>query len=131
MGFWLFMTFCSLLLPLTFLWFGRLFIKHPPKEINSLYGYRTSMSTKNRKTWIFAHNYCGKLWWKLGLISAPITLLGMFLACGKNFDTISATSIGLMILQTISIFFTIILTERALKENFTENGSPRYDDTDT
>ena len=39
--------------------------KYPPKEINGIIGYRTTMSRKNMDTWKFAHDYCGKLWLKL------------------------------------------------------------------
>ncbi len=41
MGFWLFCTASSLLIPLVMLFFGRRFLTKPPKSINSLYGYRT------------------------------------------------------------------------------------------
>ena len=34
---------------------GRVMLKHPPKEINNFFGYRTAMSRKNRDTWDFAH----------------------------------------------------------------------------
>ena len=36
-------------------------MKKAPKEINSVFGYRTSMSMKNKDTWEFAHKYCGKV----------------------------------------------------------------------
>ena len=44
MGFWLFCTASSLLIPLVMLFFGRRFLTKPPKSINSLYGYRTARS---------------------------------------------------------------------------------------
>lgn len=62
MGFWLFCTASSLLIPLVMLFFGRRFLTKPPKSINSLYGYRTARSMKNQQTWDFAHRVCGKLW---------------------------------------------------------------------
>ena len=60
MGFWIFMLIMDLLLPFTMIGFGRYFMKKAPKEINSVFGYRTSMSMKNKDTWEFAHKYCGK-----------------------------------------------------------------------
>ena len=63
MGFWLFCTASSLLIPLVMLFFGRRFLTKPPKSINSLYGYRTARSMKNQQTWDFAHRVCGKLCW--------------------------------------------------------------------
>lgn len=41
--------------------FGMMFMRHIPYEINMVFGYRTKMSTKNRDTWEFAHQYCGNV----------------------------------------------------------------------
>ena len=43
-------------------------MKKAPDSINPVFGYRTTMSMKNRDTWEFAHQYCGKLWWILGIM---------------------------------------------------------------
>ena len=51
MGFWIFMLIMDLLLPFTMIGFGRYFMKKAPKEINSVFGYRTSMSMKNIAAW--------------------------------------------------------------------------------
>lgn len=48
--------------PLLMIIFGAIFRKAAPKKINSLYGYRTTMSMKNRDTWEFAHHYFGRIW---------------------------------------------------------------------
>ena len=66
MGFWIFMLIMDLLIPFTMIGFGYLFLKRTPKNINVLFGYRTTMSMKNRDTWEFAHRYCGKLWYMWG-----------------------------------------------------------------
>jgi len=47
---------------------GYMMYKHPPKSINAIYGYRTARSMKNDETWKFAHDCCGRLWFKLGFI---------------------------------------------------------------
>ena len=75
MGFWIFMLIMDLLLPFTMIGFGRNFMKKAPKEINSVFGYRTSMSMKNKDTWEFAHKYCGKVWYVCGMVL--ISLLPM------------------------------------------------------
>ena len=59
MGFWLFCTASSLLIPLVMLFFGRRFLTKPPKSINSLYGYRTARSMKNQQTWDFTTGCAG------------------------------------------------------------------------
>lgn len=46
MGFWIFMCVTVLLIPFLMISFGGLFSRSAPKEINSAFGYRTSMSMK-------------------------------------------------------------------------------------
>ena len=50
MGFWIFMLIMDLLIPVTMIGFGSYFMKNAPKEINAVFGYRTSMSMKNKDT---------------------------------------------------------------------------------
>lgn len=88
MGYWLFMLAVFLLIPLTMIIFGRHFMSNPPKDINSFYGYRTSMSMKSRETWDFAHRYFGKLWFILGLVLLPLSVIPMFFLLGKSVETI-------------------------------------------
>ena len=90
MGFWIFMLIMDLLLPFTMIGFGRYFMKKAPKEINSVFGYRTSMSMKNKDTWEFAHKYCGKVWYVCGMVMLPITVIFMLLVIGKNEDCVGS-----------------------------------------
>lgn len=76
MWFWISMFICNMLIPLLMVISGYLMYKHPPKEINGLYGYRTSRSMKNKDTWKFAHDYCGRIWVKAGMILlVPSTII--------------------------------------------------------
>ena len=118
------MMLVTLIMPLMMVGFGLLFMKNPPKSINSLYGYRTRRSTKNQETWDFAHYYFGKLWYKYGLISIPVSLFPFCLVIGKSDDVITMTTLIVMGLQSILLVVTIILTERALKTHFDETGKP-------
>ena len=105
--------------------FGRYFTKKAPKEINSVFGYRTSMSMKNKDTWEFAHKYCGKVWYVCGMVMLPITVIFMLLVIGKNEDCVG--SIGGIIcgVQLIPLIGSILPTEIALKKNFDKNGTRR------
>ena len=88
MGFWIYMLLMNLLITFTLIGFGKYFMKKAPKEINGVFGYRTSMSMKNKDTWEFAHKYCGKIWYLCGLISLPITVIPMLLVVEKNVDVV-------------------------------------------
>ena len=68
--------------------FGALFIKRPPTDINGAFGYRTKRFTKNKDTWLFAHNYIGRIWLISGLILLPISVAVMIVIVGKGNDTL-------------------------------------------
>ena len=125
MGFWLYMLAVSLLIPLTMIFFGRHFMHHPPKDINSFYGYRTSMSMKSRETWDFAHMYFGKLWFILGLVLLPLSLIAMFFLLGKSVEATGNSSFVIMGVQLVFHVVPIFPTERALKKNFDQFGFRR------
>lgn len=126
MAFGYIMLLVILLMPLMMVGFGLLLMKNPPKRINSVYGYRTRRSVRSQDTWEFAHHYFGKLWLVCGLVSIPISLVPMCLVLGKSEQVISVTGLIVLGLQTLLMLVTIILTERALKNNFDEFGKPMY-----
>ena len=126
MAFGYIMLLVILLMPLMMVGFGLLLMKNPPKRINSVYGYRTRRSVRSQDTWEFAHHYFGKLWLVCGLVSIPISLVPICLVLGKSEQVISMTGLIVLGLQTLLMLVTIILTERALKNNFDEFGKPLY-----
>ena len=116
------MLLVILIMPLMMVGFGLLLMKNPPKTINSYYGYRTRRSVRSQETWDFAHFYFGKLWLVCGLVSMPISLIPICLVLGKSEQVISMTGLIVLGLQTLIMLVTILLTERALKNNFDEFG---------
>ena len=92
MGFWIFMLIMDLLIPFTMIGFGKMFLKKAPDQINYVFGYRTSMSMKNQDTWVFAHHYCGKIWYICGLILLVVSLIVLLLVIGKSSRITSAWS---------------------------------------
>ena len=123
MDFWLFMFFMVLFIPSLMIGFGSYFAKKAPSKINSVFGYRTSMSMKNKDTWTFAHNYCGVLWQIIGLIMLPFSAVAMLFVVGKEVDTISVFGCILLVVQMVSLIGSIFPTERALKTTFDKNGN--------
>ncbi|MGL5869536.1 MAG: SdpI family protein [Clostridium chrysemydis] len=98
--------------------FGGLFLKKPPKEINGLYGYRTTMSMKNKDTWDFANKAIGKLWFKLGIALFIITVI-----LGFNKELLGKYGLVLFYLQIAVLILSIFPVEKKLKENFNKNGT--------
>ena len=125
MGFWIFMLVVSILVPVTMLLFGRMFLKDPPKSVDRIFGYRTQMSMKNEDTWEFAHRCCGKIWWRLGWILLAVSIVIMFLVRGKSDDAVGLVGGILCAAEVAPLLLSIIPVEKALKKEFDEYGFRR------
>ncbi|MBP3414536.1 MAG: SdpI family protein [Clostridia bacterium] len=123
MGFWIFMLVMDLLFPVIMIVMGRYFMKTSPKEINYIFGYRTNMSMKNKDTWDFAHKYIGKLWFYLGLLLIPITVIPMLFVLGGTEDVVGTMGCIICVIALIILIVPIFPTERALKMNFDKDGN--------
>lgn len=122
---WWFMFFSNLILPVILIVSGKMMWKHCSKEINGVIGYRTKRSMKNEDTWKFAHDYCGRLWWKSGwviLIASVLVQIPFYHSPGNVVGT--AGSI-IMYLQCILMIAAIFRTENALKKTFNDDGTRR------
>lgn len=125
MWFWWYMLLFDSLIPLLMLIAGRIMWKRCPKRINGLLGYRTSRSMKNMDTWKFAHEYCGRLWWKLGFIMlVPSVLIHIPFYHGDE-NMIGILGTILITAQCIVLIASIFPTEAALKKTFHEDGTRR------
>ncbi len=114
---------CNLLIPVVVIVTGRIMWKHYPKNINGLVGYRTTRSMKNMDTWRFANEYCGRLWYKMGLFMLVFSVLVSVLLLRTNDNTYSMISLIFVLLQCIILIVSIIPTELALKKMFYEDGT--------
>lgn len=121
---WMFITMsiCNLLIPLIMLLGGYLMYKKPPKEINSVVGYRTKMSKKNKDTWEFAHNYCGRLWLKIGIVLFILTFIVQIPFVHSSDNAIGNMTLIVETVQIVVLLGSIIPVEQALKKTFDENG---------
>ena len=123
MALWIGIAFTVIIIPALMMIFGKYYIKQAPKNINHFVGYRTTRSMKNKETWKFAHNYMGKLWYKYGIVLFVISAALMLLTIGQDEDAVGGLA---AIITTVQVFVMIvpgILTEKALKENFDEEGN--------
>jgi len=117
----LFLFLCTVLLPVMMSVIGLLMKKYPPKKINFFYGYRTSRSMKSQATWDFAHKRFSQIWIPLGFVVALVSGAVMF-AFKRHCEIASEI---MLFIQIAIILFTIFPVEKALKENFDENGNPK------
>ncbi|MGN0339108.1 MAG: SdpI family protein [Lachnospira sp.] len=125
MGFWIFMVCVVLMIPFLMILFGYIFMNNPPKDINSIYGYRTSISKKNMDTWNFAHHYFGKLWFVIGIIILPVSIIPMLFFINKSTDVVGIAGTIIEFIQIVVLLIPIYSTEKALKKEFDENGNRR------
>lgn len=125
MAFWIFMLIIILLVPMTMIGFGKMFSKRAPQNINPVFGYRTAMSMKNQDTWVFAHRFCGKLWFRLGFALLPLSVIPFFFVLFKETTTVAYMSFAIVMLQLIPMVGTIWITEAALKKTFDQDGIRR------
>lgn len=113
-----FLMICSLLIPAIMLIAGEMMLRHPPKKINWIYGYRTSRSMQNEATWAFAHAHCGRLWRMVGGVLLGVSVLAMLPFVKAAEDTFAIVSLVLMLVQLAVLIASIFPTERALKRQF-------------
>ncbi len=125
MAFWVFMLIMGLLIPLTMVGFGKLFLTRAPKNINMVFGYRTFMSMKNRDTWEFAHKMIGTLWLRCGLAMLPLSVIPFLFVIGKDAPAVGRVGIIVIAIQMLPMLGTLFPVEAALKRNFDKNGVRR------
>ncbi len=123
--FWAYMLVMALLLPVSMIAFGRWFEKGGPRKINGTVGYRTRRSMLSQETWVYAHRFFGRLWWILGWVLLPISVVVMIFFWGKDVETIGWAGLGVMMVQMVFLLLPMILTERALRARFDDFGRPR------
>lgn len=125
MGAWIVMFFFCLLTPGILMAFGSVSKDKAPGQINPIYGYRTSMSMKNRDTWEFANTLWGKLAWKWGLwmlVGSAAALLAVIFA---SEDVVYIVGSAVCCVQIVILLATIPIVERALRKEFDKDGNRR------
>lgn len=119
------MLIMDLLIPVVMIAFGKMFMHKTPRDINYIFGYRSSMSMKNKDTWAFAHKYCGRLWYVVGWILLPLSVIPFLYILGKDTDAIGMVGMIVCVVQLLPLIGSIIPTGIALRKTFDENGNRR------
>lgn len=123
MQMWFFMLFIAIVLPLIMFMSSFYFIAGGPKNINNIFGYRTGRSMINKDTWIFAHEYCGKLWLKVSIAFILTSIVIMLCLIKTDQRVFIAVGFVIFIAEFVTLFFTINKTEKALADNFDIKGN--------
>ena len=76
----------------------------------------------NDDTWRFAHDYCGRLWWKIGWIMLILSIIVQILLYHSEEDIIGTVCMVLCYGQLGGLVLSIIPTEIALSKRFDKNG---------
>lgn len=118
MGFWIFMSLFNLLIPIIMLVAGYFMKNHPPVDINGIIGYRTRRSRKSKESWLYAQEYCGKVWLRVGRIITIVALIVDAVTISSSQDTIGWIGFWLEMAQCVVLLLTIIPVEMELKKKF-------------
>lgn len=106
------------LTPFMIFFFGYLFEKKLPRDINYFFGYRTTRSMKNKETWLYAHKTVGRYWFYGGMVlEVFVTTCYLVFAFLDENPRVNLLTF-LFMLPLFYLFFTIVLTELALKKRF-------------
>jgi uncharacterized membrane protein len=106
--------------------FGLIFSKHPPKKMNPLFGYRSSRSMVNEKTWEYAHHQFGTIGIKISLFLCLITGITMISLYDSNNRQLIMYSLFVILIQTIMLIVSIYETEKRLIEAFDKEGNKKF-----
>lgn len=98
---------------LIFILAGYVMLKFPPKNINSIYGYRTNSSMKNKERWDFAQTYSAMESIKLGALLSLIGILGLW----YHPATAVAMFMGITLLA-LTVLALLLRVENAIKRKF-------------
>ncbi|WP_236974069.1 SdpI family protein [Membranihabitans maritimus] len=100
-----------------FLILGWILRNKPPKSINYYFGYRTSSAMKSKDRWDFAQSYSGKLLTNSGGALVVFAIISLFFEIPETAGNIIGT-----VLTVLVIFIIIFKVERALRNNFNQEG---------
>lgn len=92
---------------------GYYLLKNPPKDKNSLLGYRTPNAMKTQDRWDFAQNYAAKELMNLGFFLFLTSFIGKFVEMDSQTNLIAGIA---MILAMVVVL--IYRVEKAIKEKF-------------
>ncbi len=95
-----------------------IFLYFPPKKINLIYGYRTTLSMKNQDTWKEANKRSIHMMLLVSALTCTLQLIGIVF--NINQETTILYSIGFIV---ASLIIGVIVIEKKLKAIFDKDGN--------
>ena len=89
----------------------------PPAYGKHGLAYSTELTRENPDAWIAAHRHCGKLWVRIGLISALVSGILIALFPEHHADFWMWLIVGQMVLFCVSVFMVDLLLETQFGED--------------
>ena len=77
----------------------------------------------NMDTWRFAHSYCGRLWWRVGLVMLVVSVLAHIPFYHSSEEVMGTLASILSLVQVAVLIATVFPTEMALKRTFNDDGT--------
>ncbi|MBQ2276764.1 MAG: SdpI family protein, partial [Lachnospiraceae bacterium] len=74
-------------------------------------------------TWKFAHDYCGRLWLKAGIVLLIPTIIVQIPFANSSVNVIAVMTIVMETIQLCVLIGSIYPVEKALKATFDDNGN--------
>lgn len=95
---------------------GYFMAKKPPKDINSLFAYKSKSATKSQERWDFAQSFAFRELMNLGFFLTLTCLIGRFIELDNQSQIIAGLAL---------VIFTLVLlvfkTEKAIKDIYGKN----------
>lgn len=102
---------------IAFILVGFITMKIPAKNINLMYGYKTSMARKNQDTWDVAQNYGGFSMMILGVFNCIFGVWSVIQPIELN------SEYGQTVFLVVSAIAMILIVESYLNKVFNKDGS--------
>lgn len=116
---WNYLFFVTMLVPACMILVGLFLWFNPPKEINSIYGYRTKRSRFSQEAWDYAQRFAGRLCFFLGLVTLGITVAAMLNSRELAEAEMTGNALSVVLAQLTPFAGVYLATERAIVRKLT------------
>lgn len=111
------------LLPIIYILGGMLLIFFPPRNINSIYGYRTTKSMKSNEVWVYAQKVAGLT--NL-IVNIPLFICAFIVYNFVNVNNETTISIIILVVELIiSTTLVFVIPDKMIDKYFDKDGKKK------